>query len=100
MFWKFKKDNYLRHVYNRIEKKKLILRYFIKCKLLPLKYRYFLYTFVFLHLPKKSSISLICNRCTLTFRAGGVLRKFKLSRHMFRRYASKGRLTGIKKHNL
>lgn len=39
----------------------------------------------------------IVNRCNLTYRSRGVLKKFGLSRLAFKRLASSGKLIGIKK---
>ncbi|MFC4353792.1 30S ribosomal protein S14 [Chryseomicrobium palamuruense] len=48
-------------------------------------------------LPRDSSPSRLKNRCELTGRPRGVLRKFKLSRIAFRGLAHKGQIPGIKK---
>ncbi|WP_342527629.1 30S ribosomal protein S14 [Chryseomicrobium sp. FSL W7-1435] len=48
-------------------------------------------------LPKDSSPTRLKNRCQLTGRPRGVLRKFKLSRIAFRELAHKGQIPGVKK---
>jgi small subunit ribosomal protein S14 len=48
-------------------------------------------------LPRDSSPVRVVRRCTLTGRPRGVLRKFKLSRHMLRLYAMQGDVPGIVK---
>jgi ribosomal protein S14 len=48
-------------------------------------------------MPRDSSITRLRNRCTLTGRARGIYRKFKLSRLMFRKLAWEGKLIGVKK---
>ncbi len=48
-------------------------------------------------MPKNSSPVRLRNRCQLTGRARGVLRKFKLSRLCFREMASQGLIPGIVK---
>ena len=46
-------------------------------------------------MPKNSSRVRLRNRCQLTGRARGFLRKFKLSRLCFREFANSGRIPGI-----
>ena len=48
-------------------------------------------------LPRNSSKVRIRNRCVITGRSRGVYRLFKMSRILFRQYASSGLLTGVKK---
>lgn len=48
-------------------------------------------------MPKNSSPGRLRNRCQLTGRARGYLRKFKLSRLTFREFASMGLIPGITK---
>ena len=48
-------------------------------------------------LPRNSSKTRICNRCELSGRGRGVLRKFKLSRIWFRKLASECKLPGVTK---
>lgn len=48
-------------------------------------------------IPRNASKVRIRNRCTLTGRARGVYRKFKLSRIVFRELASVGQIPGITK---
>ena len=48
-------------------------------------------------LPKNSSPTRLRNRCLLTGRARGYLRKFKLSRLCFREMANSGLIPGITK---
>ena len=48
-------------------------------------------------LPKNSSKTRLRNRCQLTGRSRGFLRKFKLSRLCFREMASQGLIPGIVK---
>lgn len=55
---------------------------------------------VFTKLQSKSfygSITKLHNRCTLTGRSKSVYRDFKMSRLMFRKYASQGKLASIRK---
>lgn len=46
---------------------------------------------------KYSKISFIKNLCIITYRSKGVLSKFKLSRHEFKRNAHAGNISGIVK---
>ncbi|MED4286216.1 30S ribosomal protein S14 [Priestia megaterium] len=48
-------------------------------------------------LPRDSSPTRLHNRCEVTGRPRGYLRKFKLSRITFRELAHKGKLPGVKK---
>jgi len=48
-------------------------------------------------LPRDSSPTRLHNRCEVTERPRGYLRKFKLSRIAFRELAHKGQLPGVKK---
>lgn len=47
--------------------------------------------------PRDSSPTRLKNRCEVTGRPRGYLRKFKLSRIAFREYAHKGQVPGVKK---
>ncbi|QPC48112.1 30S ribosomal protein S14 [Mangrovibacillus cuniculi] len=48
-------------------------------------------------LPRDSSPTRLKNRCEVTGRPRGVLRKFKMSCIAFREYAHKGQIPGVKK---
>ena len=48
-------------------------------------------------LPRDSSPTRLRNRCQLTGRSRGVLRKFKISRIMLRELALAGKIPGLKK---
>lgn len=48
-------------------------------------------------LPKNASPTRLNNRCELTGRPRGYMRKFKMSRIAFRELAHKGQLPGVKK---
>lgn len=48
-------------------------------------------------LPRDSSPSRLTYRCEITGRPRGVLRKFKMSRILFRELANKGQIPGVKK---
>ncbi|RSD25908.1 30S ribosomal protein S14 [Mesobacillus subterraneus] len=48
-------------------------------------------------LPRDSSSTRLKNRCEVTGRPRGYLRKFKMSRIAFREYAHKGQIPGVKK---
>ncbi|MEZ2718880.1 30S ribosomal protein S14 [Niallia circulans] len=48
-------------------------------------------------LPRDSSPTGLKNRCEVTGRPRGYLRKFKMSRIAFREYAHKGQIPGVKK---
>ncbi|HMQ11386.1 MAG TPA: 30S ribosomal protein S14 [Oligoflexia bacterium] len=48
-------------------------------------------------LPRNSAPSRVRNRCLLSGRPRGNYRKFKLSRLMFRKLASEGQISGVRK---
>nr|ADU04614.1 ribosomal protein S14 [Mesostigma viride] len=48
-------------------------------------------------LPRRSSITQIKNRCILTGRAHGILKRFKISRIKFRELAACGLIPGVTK---
>ncbi|MCI2256419.1 30S ribosomal protein S14 [Domibacillus sp. PGB-M46] len=48
-------------------------------------------------LPRDSSPTRLKSRCEVTGRPRGYLRKFKMSRIAFRKYAHKGQIPGVKK---
>lgn len=48
-------------------------------------------------LPRDSSPTRLNNRCEVSGRPKGYLRKFKMSRIAFREYAHKGQIPGVKK---
>ncbi|TFD99661.1 MULTISPECIES: 30S ribosomal protein S14 [Jeotgalibacillus] len=48
-------------------------------------------------LPRDSAPSRLKNRCEVTGRPRGYMRKFKMSRIAFREYAHKGQVPGVKK---
>jgi small subunit ribosomal protein S14 len=50
-----------------------------------------------MRLPKNSSRVRLRNRCTVTYRSGGIVSYFKISRMVFRELASRGFLYGIRK---
>jgi len=48
-------------------------------------------------LPRDSSPTRLKNRCEITGRPRGYMRKFNMSRIAFREYAQKGQVPGVKK---
>lgn len=48
-------------------------------------------------LPRDSSPTRLHNRCPLTGRPHGYMRKFQMSRIAFREYAHKGQIPGVRK---
>lgn len=48
-------------------------------------------------LPRNSSPTRLKNRCAITGRPRGYMRKFGMSRIAFREYAHKGQIPGVKK---
>jgi len=92
----YTKDKNRRHIYKRLEKKRLILNY-IKSNL---NLDYTIRNIAFFKLRKislLSSVSKIKNRCVLSNRARAVYKKFRLSRIFFKKYALRGLIMGAKK---
>ena len=48
-------------------------------------------------LPKNSSVVRLRNRCNITGRSRGYIRKFGISRIVFREWALEGKIPGVKK---
>ena len=49
------------------------------------------------NIPRNSSRTRIRNRCVLTGRSRAIIRKFKISRLMFKELAGNGKLSGVQK---
>ncbi len=92
LFWKDKKRRILYYSY---EQRKLFLKAITKTSALHFKVRTKA-TKMIISLPRDASITRIRNRCILTNRPRAVYRKFGISRLMFRKYAWKGKLIGVR----
>jgi len=90
------KDKKRRILYASYEEGRVFLKAIVKNIFLNGKLRMSAYSTYFLF-PRDSSITRIHNRCIMTNRTRGIYTKFGLSRLMFRKYAWKGKLTGVKK---
>ena len=88
---KFKRRNFLKQEFNW-----LILKSFLRENKLSKSFRFKVNSFLG-RFPKQSSYIQIKNRCTLTARSRAVYRDFRMSRLMFRKYASLGQLCGVRK---
>lgn len=91
------KDKKKRFMYSFLEKEKKYYQAHYQNLNQPKKDRFYIYKTILQAFPKDSSITRIRNRCTLTNRSRGILKKFGLSRLMFRKYAWQGKLVGVKK---
>ena len=78
------------------ERRRRVLRAIIEATELPSRLRGQAYR-ALLRLPRDSSPTRIRNRCPLTGRGRAIVRRFGLSRLIFRSLASAGRLAGVKK---
>lgn len=92
LLWKDKKRRIL---YSYFENRRIFLKALIKNLLIAPSLRLFAYKQL-LNLPKDSSNTRIRNRCLFTNRPRAIYRKFGMSRLMFRKYAWKGKLVGVK----
>lgn len=75
------------------KRQQLVLRYAEKRRLLKEQGDYAALS----QLPRDSSLVRLHNRCAITGRPHGYLRKFKVSRIAFRELAYKGQLPGVRK---
>ena len=92
LLWKDKKRRIL---YFSFETRRIFLKALIKNMSLSSSLRLVAYKQL-ISLPKDSSNTRIRNRCLFTNRPRAIYRKFGMSRLMFRKYAWKGKLIGVK----
>src|SRR4029079_14642784 len=93
---KLKKDLNTRKFFKKSEMKNIIFKYYINTNI-DIEYKkFFFYKFIKkFHL--NSSSSRMVNRCVITGRAGGIVRKVKFSRMTFKEFVDMGNICGIKK---
>ena len=89
-----KKEKFYRKVIKKQEKSKLVLKYILNNVTIPFIIREKAYKE--LNLKFKNRVKLN-RRCIITGRSRGIISKFKISRIVFKNFASKGYLPGIKK---
>lgn len=93
---KFIKDTDMRFFFSKSEINNIIVKYYINSNLDENYKKYFFFKFINrFHL--NSSSARIVNRCILTCRAGGIVRKLKFSRMTFKQLADKGQINGFKR---
>lgn len=92
----FLKDKKRRILFQKAEKKRLVLKKIFSDLTLPKNLRMRAY-YQLKTLPRDSSITRVRNRCLLTNRSRSIYRKFRLSRLTFRRLALNGELIGVRK---
>lgn len=90
------KDNRRRKLFSRFEMTRKILKSIFYNRSLSWEYRENA-RILLCGLPRDSSITRPKNRCVITGRGKGILRKFRISRIVFREQGVKGGLVGIKK---
>lgn len=90
------KNKNSRILYDKIERKKLILNYLFKNNRITLENKKLFYL-TLAEFPKNASKSRISTRCIVTNRSKSVYKKMKLSRIMFKKFAAEGALIGIKR---
>jgi ribosomal protein S14 len=93
---KIEKDKKFRLVYKKSEKKKRVFRYLLESTNIKESTKSML-RFLFYKVHRYSAISYIRNRCVFTGRSRGVLSRYQMSRHMFKKFVKFGKLSGIKK---
>ncbi len=90
------KDRRRRLLHSLFERRRVVLRALRETTSLPAIIRGQAYRALLL-LPRDSSPTRLRNRCTITGRSRAILRRFGLSRLRFRRFATEGKIIGIKK---
>lgn len=88
------KDKKIRMESSRSELQRNVIKSIIRNKNIKLKLKYHLIVKLS-KMSRMKSMVRISNRCTITGRPKAVLRDFKLSRHMFKHYASYGFIPGL-----
>lgn len=93
--WSFR-DKKIRKYYGKFEINKNILRSLLSSKFYPIIYKFY-FSKMFYIFSKNSSISKYKSSCLFSHYGRVVFRKFKLSRHFSKRFASHGFLLGFRK---
>jgi small subunit ribosomal protein S14 len=88
------KNNKRKKLAKSLSNKRNIMKAKIYDKTLSLEKRFLIIT-ALAALPRNSAATRIRNRCALTGRSRGYMRKFDLSRNMLRDYAGKGAIPGL-----
>ena len=89
-------DNIKRNLFKKYEFKRTFLKTCASNLYINNSIRWFLLTKLN-NIPRNSSITRIRNRCVLTGRSRAIIRKFKISRLMFKELAGNGKLSGVQK---
>ena len=93
---KSSKDYRMRDFFSKNEINNIVLKYYVNAPFDVDHKTYFFYKFLNrFHL--NSSSSRVVNRCLLTSRAGGVVRKFRLSRITFKEFSDKSQICGMRR---
>lgn len=96
MKYRLLKDRRRRILHSLFERRRVVLRAIVENTNLTSRLRGQAYR-ALLSLPRDSSSTRIRNRCTLTGRSRAIVRRFGLSRLIFRKLALQGILFGVKK---
>jgi small subunit ribosomal protein S14 len=95
---KWKKDKFFRNKYANSEKKRNVVLYLLKTPVISSSIKVKLAKQLFNRYKKKQySYIRARNRCLITGRSRSIIRLFKLSRLTFKKQASLGLLSGVKK---
>lgn len=90
------KDRRRRVIFSFYERKRRVLISLYKDQRLNPEFRQYIYNYL-RELPRDSSLTRVRNRCVLTNRPRAVYRRFGISRIIFRHYAWRGQLIGVRK---
>ena len=90
------RDKKRRELYKKYEMRKFVLKSLL-CNENLKSYEKDFVRYLLQKFPRNSSIVRIKNRCILTGRSRGVIRKFRLSRIMLKKYSLMGWIPGMRK---
>ena len=90
------KDKKRRYIFKNYEFRRLILKSLLCNNIINVFEKNYVRYLLNIY-PKNSSFVRIKNRCILTGRSSSVIRKFRLSRIMFKQYSLLGLISGMKK---
>lgn len=91
-----KKDYIRRHTYKKNEQEALIYKAIVCNRILPLSKRLIAVKLLD-DLPNDSRITRIRNRCLITGRSRGIVKKYKVSRITFRKLVHMGIIPGVRR---
>lgn len=90
------RDKKIRSVFSKFELKKLVLKSLLSSAAYPIFFKFY-FSKLFYMTPKNSSVSRYKTFCLFSLYGRVIFKKFKLSRHFSKRFASHGLLLGFRK---